>query len=217
MQQLSHLWSPLWFLVSSTIVIKKKIDQHVSNCPLRLRGFQELSDFSHPKSSIRHRDWSLKSHISLSKSSCLLSIHPFLDSVCLLQLGGRGRNAHVAHSFIHPVILAGKHPTTSLLVSSEHCNFLDVGCTLQTTSLNNCFYITSQKIVCSTTCSCVTCRCSTARWERQLFGLTPAECVAPESENDLVGLDYAGPFILKYWSICKPSIIKFCWLSRKSI
>ena len=62
----------------------------------------------------------LKNDESLPKSSCLFSLHPFLDSSGLLRVGGRSRNAQMSFSFIHPVILPSKHPITSLLISSEH-------------------------------------------------------------------------------------------------
>ena len=38
----------------------------------------------------------LKNDESLPKSSCLLSLHPFLDSSGLLRVGGSGRNAQIS-------------------------------------------------------------------------------------------------------------------------
>ena len=60
----------------------------------------------------------------ISNSSHLFSIHPFVDSSGLLQ---QGCNAQLPYSIIHPIILPGKHPITSLLISSEHRRLI---CTL---------------------------------------------------------------------------------------
>ena len=151
----------------------------------------------------------LKSGESLSKSSCLFSLHPFLDSSGLLRVGGRGGNTQMPYSLIHPVILPGKHPITSLLISSEHCRLMHAGPTLLTASLNRRYCITGgRKTIRSITRGCITCRRYTARPKHQLLGQIPAERIMPDSVFDRVGLDYAGPFVLKYGSIRKPSFIK---------
>ena len=99
---------------------------------------------------------------------------------------------------------------------------MHAGPTLLAASLNRCYYITScRNIVRSITCGCVTCRRSSARPKHQILVQIPAECITPDSVFDRVGLDYAGSFILKYGSICKPVFIKayiclFVSLSIKS-
>ena len=64
---------------------------------------------------------------SLPNSSCLFSLHPFVDSSGLLRVGGWGRNTEMSYSVIHPVILPRKHPITSLLISSEHRRLMHAG------------------------------------------------------------------------------------------
>ena len=113
------------------------------------------------------------------------------------------------YSLIHPVILPGKHPITSLLISSEHRRLMHAGPTLLTASLNRRYCITGgRKTIRSITRGCITCRRYTARPKQQLLGQMPAERIMPDSVFDRVGLDYAGPFVLKYGSIRKPSFIK---------
>ena len=146
---------------------------------------------------------------SLTKSSRLFSLHPFIDPAGLLRVGGRGRNSQTPFSVIHPVILPGKHPITSLLIASEHRRLMHAGPTLLAASLGRRYHITScRKIVRSVTHNCVTCRRSTARPKPQLHGQLPADRVTPDAVFDRVGLDYAGPFLLKYGSMRKPTIIK---------
>ena len=108
---------------------------------------------------------------SLTKSSLLFSLHPFIHPAGLLRVGGRGQNSQIQFSVIHPVILPGKHPITSLLIASEHRRS-----TLLAASLGRRYHITScRKIIRSVTHNCATCRRSTARPKPQLQGQLPAE------------------------------------------
>ena len=160
---------------------------------------------------------------SLPCSSRLFHLHPFVDSSGLLRVGGRGQNAEMSYSVIHPIILPGKHPITSLIISSEHQRLLHAGPTLLTASLNRRFHITScRKVVRSITRSCVTCRRTTARPKPQVLGQLPVERLTPGSVFDHVGVDYAGPFTIKYGSSRKPTLVKsyvciFVSLSVKAV
>ena len=55
-----------------------------------------------------------------------------------------------------------------------------------------------------------------------MLGQLPAERITPDSVFDRVGLDYAGPFLVKYGSVRKPTIVKsylcvFVSLSVKAV
>ena len=129
----------------------------------------------------------------------------------------------MSYSLIHPIILPGKNPITSLLISSEHRRLMHAGPTLLVASLNRRFYILScRKIVRSITRGCIVCRRVTAKPKPQLLGQIPVERITPDSVFDRVGVDYAGPFTIKYGSIRKPSLIKayvcvFVSLSVKAV
>ena len=100
---------------------------------------------------------------------------------------------------------------------------MHAGPTLLTSSLNRRYYIIGcRKIVRSITCGCTTCRRSMARPKHQLLGQIPTERIVPDLVFNRVGLDYAGPFILKYGSVRKPSFVKayvciFVSLSIKAV
>ena len=146
----------------------------------------------------------LKNNAALPKSSRLFSLHPFLDSCGLLRVGGRGRNSQMSYSLIHPIILPGKHLITSLLISSEHRRLMHTGPTLLVASLNRRYYITGcHKIVHSITHGCIICRRFTAKPKPQLLGQIPTEHITPDSVFDRIGVDYCGPFTLKYGLIRK--------------
>ena len=145
----------------------------------------------------------------LTKSSRLFSLHPFIDQSGILRVGGRCQNAQMSFSVKHPVILPGKHPLTSLIIASEHNRLMHAGPTLLTASLSRRYHITScRKIVRSITHKCVICRRSTIRPTPQLQGQLPAERITPDTVFERVGVDYAGPFLLKYGSTRKPTVVK---------
>ena len=54
----------------------------------------------------------LKKGKSLPRSSCLLHLHPLLESHSLLHVGGREQTTKIASSSQHPVIVHEKHPVT---------------------------------------------------------------------------------------------------------
>ena len=145
----------------------------------------------------------------LTKSSRLFSLHPVVDPSGLLRVGGRGQNSQMSFLVRHPVIRPGKHPITSLLITSEHYRLMHAGPTLLTASLSRRYHIPScRKIVRSITHNCVICRRSTIRPKTQLQGQLPAECITPDTVFERVGLAYTGPFLLKYGLTRKPTIIK---------
>ncbi|MCG8622606.1 MAG: hypothetical protein MJE68_11510, partial [Proteobacteria bacterium] len=47
----------------------------------------------------------LASNLTLSFKSCLLSLHPFLDSSGILRVGGREQRSNLSFANLHPVIM----------------------------------------------------------------------------------------------------------------
>ena len=160
---------------------------------------------------------------NLSNSSCLLPLHPFLDSSSLLRVGGRQQNSNLSYSRQHPIILHGNHPVTKLIIHSEHLRLLHAGPQLVTSVLSTRFHIIGyRKVVRDITRSCVVCRRNSVRPKPQLLGQLPMERVTPDSVFDRVGIDYAGPLYVKYGHVRKPKIVKayvcvFVSLSVKAV
>jgi len=165
----------------------------------------------------------IRSKQHLSKSSPLLSLHPIIDSSGLLRVGGRIQRMKGSSDKCYPVILSGKHPITRLIIRSEHLRLLHAGPTLLTCSLNQRYHIIgSRKAVRLVTRSCVICRRASARPQTQMFGQLPVERVSPDLVFDKVGVDYAGPFLMKFGSVRKPTLVKtyaciFVILSVKAV
>ena len=166
---------------------------------------------------------SLKNNSLPPESSPLFVLHPFVDADGLVRVGGRVRNAGISYAATHPVIIHGKHPITKLIISPEHLRLLHAGPTLVMASLCRQYHIIGcRKAARSITRKCVTCRRTTVKPQNQLLGQLPSERVTPGTVFENVGVDYAGPFVIKYGSVRKPTIIKayvcvFLCLSVKAV
>ena len=62
----------------------------------------------------------------------------------------------------------------------------------------------------SVTQSCIICRRNSAKPQPPQIGQLPVERVTPDGVFDRVGLDYAGPVLVKYCYIRSPVVIKSC-------
>ena len=145
----------------------------------------------------------------LYHKSKLLSLQPFLDELGLMRLGGRMRLSKMSFAKRHPVILPGQHAVTKLVVRTEHLRLLHAGPTLTTASLSQRYHIlSSRRVVRSITRSCVTCRRYSGRPQSQLLGQLPPERVTPGSVFQCVGVDYAGPVLIKGGSTRKPVVVR---------
>ena len=113
----------------------------------------------------------IQKKFSIPNSSCLLPLHPFVDSSGLLRVGGREQNSKAPYSSQHPIIIHGNHPVTKLLIQFEHLRILHAGPKLLTSSLSRRFHIVGhRKIIRSITHGCVTYRCTSAQPCPQMMG-----------------------------------------------
>lgn len=68
------------------------------------------------------------------------------------------------------------------------------------------FSLAGCRTVCSVTRSSIVCQRVAAK--PQMMGQLPFEHVTPGSAFDTVGLDYAGPIMIKYGYVHKPTLVK---------
>ena len=123
---------------------------------------------------------SLVSKNVLPSNSCLLSLHPFLDSSSILRVGDRDQNSKLSYSSLPPVILHGDHPVTSS--SALSICMLHAGPTLLTSSLCRRFHIIGcRKIIRTITHGCIICHLNSAKPQSQMLGQLPIEHVTPGS------------------------------------
>ena len=132
-------------------------------------------------------------------------------------------NSTLSYFQSHPMILDGKHPITELIIRAEHLRLMHAGPTLLASSLSQKFHIVgARKTIRSITRQCVTCRCHSIKPQAQLLGQLPAERVSPTPSFEKLGVDYAGPFQIKYGHVRKPTVVKtyvcvFVCLSVKAV
>ena len=152
----------------------------------------------------------LENKAMVRNSSPLKSLNPFVDqSSKLLRVGGRHRLSDLSYKSQHPVILHGKHPLTHLLIRSEHLRLLHAGPTLLTVSLSRRFHIVGgRSLIRSITRKCITCRKFSSKPQPQMLGQLPPERITPGPIFDKVGIDYAGPVLIKYGYVRKPTVVK---------
>ena len=75
------------------------------------------------------------------RSSCLVSLSPYLDSSGLLRVGGRQELSGAQLDRRHPIILHGKHQLTRLIIHCEHKRLLHAAFTLLMSSLCRRYYV----------------------------------------------------------------------------
>ena len=100
------------------------------------------------------------------------------------------------------------HPLTRLIIRSEHARLLHAGPTLLAASLTRYHIIGGRKVIRSVTRKCITCRHYSAKPQPQMLRQLPIERITPGPVFDKVGVDYAGPVLIKYGYVRKPTIVK---------
>ena len=76
-------------------------------------------------------------------------------------------------------------------------------------TLSGKFHITGmKKIIRSVARQCTTCHHYATKPLPQQLGQLPIERITPDMVFEKVGVDYAGPFLIKYGVVHKPTIVK---------
>ena len=86
---------------------------------------------------------------------------------------------------------------------------LHAGPTLLSASLSQRYHIVGgRNVIRSVTRECVTCRRKAEKPQPQMLGQLPIERVTPGPVFQMVGVDYAGPVLVKYGHVRKPTVVK---------
>jgi hypothetical protein len=140
----------------------------------------------------------LQSHHALSRKSKILSLHPFLDSVGVLRVGGRLKNANLTYDMRNPILLPRRSYLTDLIIRDAHLQNLHAGPQLLQATLNQRFWIIRcRDAVRFHVKKCVTCTRHAAKTQSQMMGDLPSYRVTQARPFQRCGIDYAGPFMLK--------------------
>ena len=146
---------------------------------------------------------------SLSPSSRLLMLHPFLGQDGLLHVGGCLSKAPISYSQKFPVIISSHDILTALLFKYYHVKLGHCGPTALLSHAGDHYHVLGARQLVRTVCkSCVICRKASAKVETQLMGQLPASRTTPSHPFSTTGIDYAGPFTLKLGYTRKPVLVK---------
>lgn len=139
----------------------------------------------------------------------LANLHPFLDELGILRVGGRLHHADICFSQKHPVILPRDSQITGLLIRAEHERLLHAGPKLLLSSLNQKFWIVNGLLaIKKITHKCIICFRQKATVAKQLMGSLPAGRVTASRPFEKVGVDFAGPIEVKLSRVRKSVIGK---------
>lgn len=129
---------------------------------------------------------------------------PFIDDRGIVRVGGRLQNALIPYSQKHPAILPRDSRVTQLIIQSEHVKNLHAGQRLVLSTINQKFWIVNGiQAVKKVIHKCVICFKLKADTAKQLMGSLPHDRVNACRPFQKIGLDFAGPILVKQSRIRK--------------
>ncbi|XP_053985485.1 uncharacterized protein LOC128879935 [Hylaeus volcanicus] len=140
----------------------------------------------------------LQRGVSVSTSSSIKTLCPFLDKDGILRVEGRLKNTHLAESRCHPAIMSRTSHLATLIIRDGHHKTLHGGVNATTASIHRAFWIPRCRVrvkqILHDRVLCVSQRALTGQ---QRMGNLPTVRLQPSKPFLRAGVDYAGPFALR--------------------
>jgi hypothetical protein len=131
-------------------------------------------------------------------SSRIKQLCPFIDKHGILRVGGRIQNSNLPEERKHQVILPHNSFLTTLIIRDSHLTHLHGGFQLISSVLQQQYWILrSRDTIRQIVRKCVICRRRRAQTTQQLMGSLPSARVNPGRAFLHVGVDYAGPYLIR--------------------
>ena len=147
----------------------------------------------------------LKMNKELPANSPLRFLRPMLDKHGLLRVGGRLQHAGMTEIQKHPLILHRKSPLVHLILLDHHLRSLHSGpTTTLSLMLRTHHVIGAKRLAKDLSKYCVICQRSYARTTKQVMAPLPPNRVTPSPPFSQVGVDFAGPIIIRRGHTRKP-------------
>nr|XP_022914664.1 uncharacterized protein LOC111425114 [Onthophagus taurus] len=131
-------------------------------------------------------------------TSKLKTLDPFLDEDGILRVGGRLANTDLTFSRKHQIILPSKHKLTELIIRHKHLENLHAGVqTLLSIIRLEYWPVNGKNVIKKILRSCTICFRVKPRFIFPKMGMLPKERTTPVRPFTNVGVDYAGPILIK--------------------
>ncbi|XP_065354790.1 uncharacterized protein LOC135949223 [Calliphora vicina] len=155
----------------------------------------------------------LSSGKPLSTTHKLAALIPFIDDNGILRVGGRLENANISYDQKHPCILDKNEKLTQLIVEHYHNNYLHAGTRQMQYLLGLKYWIPNiTYLLKRTVYKCTTCMRFRQKPYQQRMGELPSYRVQPGSTFLHVGIDFAGPILIRSWKGRGSQSYK-CWIA----
>nr|XP_022918410.1 uncharacterized protein LOC111427476 [Onthophagus taurus] len=131
-------------------------------------------------------------------SKKLLLLKPFIDDNGLLRVGGRLKNSLLPFENKHQIILPQRHIVSRLIAEDIHVKNFHCGPQLLLGLMRDKYWpVGGRNLVRSITRKCMKCSRLNPQPLTPLMGELPLERVGASFAFEHVGIDYAGPFMIK--------------------
>ncbi|GFU00080.1 integrase catalytic domain-containing protein [Trichonephila clavipes] len=142
---------------------------------------------------------SLPSKGVVSPNSKFRHINPFLDSDGLLSVGGRLSNSDLPYVNKYPAILPGNHNLTVQIIAHFHRKNLHTGVSSLLHYVREKFWPLNGRSLCRKVVhECLVCFKNRPLVTSQLRGNLPRDRVVPDYPFNCSGVDFCGPFMIRY-------------------
>ncbi|GBM87286.1 hypothetical protein AVEN_22008-1, partial [Araneus ventricosus] len=142
---------------------------------------------------------SLRKKGEVSKESQLRNLHPFLDTSGLVRVGGRLGNSELSTDRKYPILLPSKGRVTHLILQYHHRMNLHVGPQSLLFHVRQKYWPLNGRTLCREIVhKCVTCFKAKPVVCEQLMGALPKERITANFPFNCTGVDFTGPFSIKY-------------------
>ncbi|GFW72070.1 uncharacterized protein TNCV_4789581 [Trichonephila clavipes] len=133
-----------------------------------------------------------------SKKGKLFSLNSFLEGNQILRVGERLQNSDLTYSQKHPAILPADHHLTKLIIFIHNRNFPLGPQALLYCTRQRFWPLHGRSIARKIVHECVVCFINKPIVANQLMGSIPRERVNPSFPFLHTGIDYCGPFFIRY-------------------
>ena len=166
--------------------------EEARNAELRLVKLVQGQTFSEEINKLRYCKF-------LSNNSSIRNLNPFLDKDGLLRVGGRLRHSSLNFDQKYPILLPSQHRLTNLIVEHFHRKYFHAGPQALLNQIRQQFWIINGRSVCrKIVYNCVICFKANPRVIEQLMGDLPESRVTENLPFNISGVDFCGPFYIKY-------------------